>query len=165
MSSSTADPPDAEIRELRRERDRLSAENARLERLVGLIGPRALPDETPRSLLFGGLPGTVDGSSSSANKVTFFRHLFAGCDDVHALRWENDRTRRAGWMPAVEGGFRRGQTNRTYLPLTDDVITAHLMGDIHPGLYPLMAGDTCRLLACDFDGPSAAMMEHIGNPD
>jgi superfamily II DNA or RNA helicase len=157
MSSSTADPPDAEIRELRRERDRLSAENARLERLVGLIGPRALPDEAARSPLFGGLPGAVDGSSSSATKVTFFRHLFAGRDDVHALRWENDRTRKAGWMPAVEGGFRRGQTNRTYLPLTDDVITAHLMGDIHAGLYPLMAGDTCRLLACDFDGPSALL--------
>jgi hypothetical protein len=44
-------------------------------------------------------------------------------------------------MPAVEGGFRRGHTNRTYLPLTDDVITAHLMGDIHAGLYPLMVGD------------------------
>jgi hypothetical protein len=157
MSSSTADPPDAEIRELRRERDRLSAENARLERFVGLIGPRALPDEAARSPLFGGHPGAVDGASSSANKVTFVRHLFAGRDDVHALRWENDRTRRAGWMPAVEGGFRRGQTNRTYLPLTDDVITAHLMGDIHTGLYPLMAGDTCRLLACDFDGPSALL--------
>ena len=67
MSSSAADPPDVEIRELRRERDRLLAERARLERLVGLIGPRALPDEAARSPLFGGLPGAVDGSSSSAN--------------------------------------------------------------------------------------------------
>jgi hypothetical protein len=157
MSSFTTDAKDAELRDLRRERDRLAAENARLERLVGLVGPRALPDEAPRSPLFGGLPGAVDGSSSSADKVTFFRHLFAGRDDVHALRWENDRTRRTGWMPAVEGGFRRGQTNRTYLPLTDDVITAHLTGDIHAGLYPLMAGDTCRLLACDFDGSSALL--------
>jgi hypothetical protein len=55
MSSFTADAKDAELRDLRRERDRLSAENRRLERLVGLVGPRALPDEAPRSPLFGGL--------------------------------------------------------------------------------------------------------------
>ncbi len=60
-------------------------------------------------------------------------------------------------MPAVEGGFRRGQTNRTYLPLTDEVVTAHLAGTIHAGLYPLMNGDTCWLLACDFDGPLALL--------
>lgn len=128
-----------------------------MARLVGLVGPRPLPDEAPRSPLFGGLPGAVDHSSSPADKVTFFRHLFAGREDVHALRWENDRTGRAGWMPAVEGGFRRGQTNRTYLPLTDEVITAHLAGAIHAGLYPLMDGDTCRLLACDFDGQLALL--------
>jgi hypothetical protein len=37
--------------------------------------------------------------------------------------------------------------------LTDDVVTDHLRGLITVGLYPLMGGDTCRLLACDFDGP------------
>jgi len=157
MSGSTASRQDPELHELRRELGQLRAENARLARLVGLIGPRPLPDEAARSPLFGGLPGAVDHSSTKADKVTFFRHLFAGRDDVHALRWENDRTGRAGWMPAVEGGFRRGQTNRTYLPLTDEIITAHLAGTIHAGLYPLMNGDTCRLLACDFDGPLALL--------
>ena len=157
MSGSAASHLDAELRELRRELGKLRAENARLERLVGLVGPRPLPDEAARSPLFGGLPGAVNRSSSKEDKVTFFRHLFAGRDDVHALRWENDRTGRTGWMPAVEGGFRRGQTNRTYLPLTDDVITAHLAGTIHAGLYPLMNGDTCRLLVSDFDGPMALL--------
>jgi hypothetical protein len=42
-----------------------------------------------------------------------------------------------------------------HLPTT--WITAHLRGDIHAGLYPLMAGDTCRLLACDFDGSSVLL--------
>ena len=157
MSGSAVSDHEAELRELRREIERLRAENDRLARLVGLVGPRPLPDEAARSPLFGGLPGAVNRSSSKADKVTFFRHLFAGRDDVHALRWENDRTGRAGWMPAVEGGFRRGQTNRTYLPLTDDVITAHLAGTIHAGLYPLMNGDACRLLVSDFDGPMALL--------
>ncbi len=157
MSNPNDDPRNAELRYLNSELDRLRAENTRLERLVGLIGPRALPDEAARSPLFGGLPGAVDGASSKEDKVLFFRHLFAGRDDVYALRWENDRTGRAGWMPAVEGGFRRGQANRTYLPLTDNVITAHLAGSIHAGLYPLMAGDTCQVLACDFDGTAALL--------
>jgi hypothetical protein len=34
------------------------------------------------------------------------------------------------------------------------VIEAHLSGRIHVGLYPLLPDDSCRLLACDFDGPS-----------
>jgi hypothetical protein len=31
--------------------------------------------------------------------------------------------------------------------------SSNLAGDLHAGLYPLMRGDACRLLACDFDGP------------
>src|SRR5581483_1943318 len=38
-------------------------------------------------------------------------------------------------------------------PLTDEVVHRHLAGEIHAGLYPLLRGDGCRLLAADFDGP------------
>jgi hypothetical protein len=151
------DPTTAEVSELIRELERLRHENRRLERLLGLSGPRPLPEEQPRRPLFGGVPGADDASSVQSDKVLFFRHLFAGRDDVHALRWENERTGRSGWMPAVEGGFRRDRQNRTYLPLTDEVITAHLTGTIHAGIYPLMSDDRCRLLACDFDGSSALL--------
>jgi hypothetical protein len=147
----------AELTRLRRELERLHQENRRLERLLGLSGPRALPDEQARRPLFGGMPGAVDASSPQSDKLTFFRHLFAGRDDVHALRWESERTGRSGWMPAADGGFRRGQQNRTYLPLTDEVLAAHLTGTIHAGLYPLMPDDRCWLLACDFDGPGALL--------
>jgi hypothetical protein len=41
--------------------------------------------------------------------------------------------------------------------LTAEVITAHLSGEIHLGLYPLLDGDTCWWLATDFDGPSAML--------
>jgi len=164
-SGSARTLQDAELRELRRELERLRSENDRLARIVGLVGPRPLPDEAPRSPLFGGFPGAVDHASSPADKVMFFRHLFAGREDVHALRWENDRTGRAGWMPAVEGGFRRGRTNRTYMPLTDEAITAHLAGSIHAGLYPLMDGDTCLLLAwTSTDHWRSSMPSHTPRP-
>ena len=72
VSGSARTLQDAELRELRRELERLRSENERLARLVGLVGPRPLPDEAPRSPLFGGLPGAVDHSSSPADKVMFF---------------------------------------------------------------------------------------------
>ena len=46
------------------------------------------------------------------------------------------------------------------LPLTADVVTAHLSGDIHLGLYPLLDGDRCWWLAADFDG-AAAMLDAL----
>lgn len=148
---------DLELLELRREVERLRAENACLQRLLRVTGS-PMPDSPAQPALFTGPAGPVDAGSSASEKVRLFRALFAGRDDVYALRWENDRTGRAGWVPAVEGGWRRDRAaTRKYLPLTDEVLTAHLTGDLHAGLYPLLQGDTCRLLACDFDGPAALL--------
>jgi len=133
MPTTSTGSGGTDLRDLRRELERLRQDNARLERLLGLTGSPALPEEQARRPLFGGMPGAVDASSSQSDKITF-RHLFAGREDVHALRWENERTGRSGWMPAVEGGFPRAQHNRTYLPLTEQVIAAHLKGSIHAGL-------------------------------
>ncbi len=95
----------------------------------------------------------VDGSSSRGEKVALFASLFVGRDDVYAWRWENTGSGKAGWSPAVRGGWANARRpDREYLPLTGQVIERHLAGEIHVGLYPLLRGDTCRLLVCDFDG-------------
>jgi superfamily II DNA or RNA helicase len=59
----------------------------------------------------------------------------------------------------VRGGWRKGvpAAERDYLPLTEEVITAHLSGDLELGLYPLLDGDRCHWLAADFDGPTAVL--------
>ena len=41
-------------------------------------------------------------------KVEFYAALFGARRDVYAVRWENARTGKSGWMPAVEGGWRKG---------------------------------------------------------
>lgn len=64
--------------------------------------------------------------------------------------------RRSGWSPAVEGGRRKG-TNRPYLRTTDRVVGAHLTGEVHLGLYPLLTGDSCHWIAADFGGTSAML--------
>ena len=141
--------PEAELAALR-------AENARLRRLLELTPEQARLPRAAQTGMFLDRPGPVTGSSSGPDKVRFFRALFAARTDVYAIRWENARTARSGWSPAVEGGWRKG-TTRPYLRLTDRVVEAHLTGEVHLGLYPLLAGDVCHWLAADFDGASAML--------
>ncbi|MGH9096954.1 MAG: TOTE conflict system archaeo-eukaryotic primase domain-containing protein, partial [Acidimicrobiales bacterium] len=105
-----------------------------------------------------GGPLDVDQSSSAESKIALFCSLFVGREDVHALRWESAKTGKSGWSPAVVGGWANAKKpGRTYEPLTADVLDSHLSGGAHVGLYPLLLGDECRLLACDFDGSGWAL--------
>jgi len=106
----------------------------------------------------------IDRTSSAAAKIALFRSLFVGRDDVYAQRWDNERSGKGGWGPVVRGGWANARRpDREYLPYTDEVIETHLAGGFHAGLYPLLRGDSCRLLACDFDGPGwAAVQRQVG---
>ncbi len=91
--------------------------------------------------------------------MALFGAMFAARTDVYAVRWENARTGKAGWLPAVRGGWRKGvpHAEREYLPLTAELLASHLSGEVHAGLYPLLDGDRCWWLAADFDGPAAML--------
>ena len=146
----------------------LRVENDRLRGLLGLDRPLlSQPAAGWEPTLFANAPAptttTKDarspaaGTMSRSDKVRLFRSLFVGRDDVYASRWEND-SGRSGWSPAVKGGWVNARKpGREYLALTDDVIESHLSGHATVGLYPLLPGDRCRLLACDFDSGSWAL--------
>lgn len=158
---SSDDAARRELAEAQRELAQLRAENDRLRGLLGLHPERAIAHTAePEPRLFGvaeRLP-RVDNGSSAEQKLTLFRTLFAGREDVYAVRWENRCSSKAGWSPAVRGGWRRSaSTHREYLPLTADIVAAHLTGRETIGLYPLLPGDACLLLACDFDGSTWAL--------
>lgn len=149
-----ANPAD-EIESLRRE-------NARLRKLLKLTESESAPVRGTQTAIFDKAPGMVDARSSSQAKIAFFTELFACRRDVYAKFWDNQRTGKSGWTPVVEGGWRKG-TSGSYLPLTSEVIEAHLLGDsrnIHIGLYPMLPGDQTNWLAADFDG-SAAMLDAL----
>jgi hypothetical protein len=120
--------------EVERELARLRAENARLLRLLELTPQQARPPAGAQTGLFLDRPGPVTAASSGPDKVRFFRTLFAARPEVYATRWENARTGKAGWVPAMAGGWRKG-TNRPYLPVTDDVVAAHLTGEDSGGAH------------------------------
>ena len=134
---------------------RLREENARLRALLGLDArpadghtvawsPTLLSNQAPRL--------GINAHSSNAAKLELFRSLFGARSDVYAVRWENESTGKSGWSPATRGGWsNQRRSRRDYLPLTDDVLASHLRGEATIGIYPLLRGDTCTLLACDFD--------------
>jgi superfamily II DNA or RNA helicase len=150
---------DIELAGLRDQITKLRSENARLLRLLELTSSEARPPGPVQTGIFDTAPGAVHAGSPPAAKVAFYAAMFAARSDAYAARWENARTGRSGWMPAVRGRWRRGipAAQREYLPLTPDVFTAHLSGELEIGLYPLLDGDRCCWLAADFDGPAAML--------
>ena len=148
--------------DLQAELESLRTENARLRKLLKLTVAEAAPARGTQAAWFDKAPGQVDARSSSQAKVEFYAALFGARRDVYAVRWENARTGKSGWMPAVEGGWRKGcpASEMRHLPLTPEVLAAHLTGDVHIGLYPMLAGDPTCWLAADFDG-QAAMLDAL----
>src|SRR4051794_20244578 len=141
------------------ELESLRRENARLRKLLRMTDAEAAPPRGTQTAWFDNAPGQVDARSSGQAKLEFYAALFRSRRDVYAIRWENARNGKSGWMPSVEGGWRKGGTSsdHRYLPLTPEVLAAHLTGEIHIGLYPMLPGDLACWLAADFDGPAAML--------
>jgi len=146
------------VRDISGELESLRRENARLRRLLKLTDAEASPAHGTQLAWFHNAPGPVDARSTPKAKVEFYAALFRARRDVYAVRWENERSGRSGWVPAVEGGWHKGsKSDRRYLRLTAEVLAAHLTGDVHIGLYPMLPGDQTSWLAADFDGPAAML--------
>jgi hypothetical protein len=130
---------------------RLRAENARLLRLLKLTPQQAAPPGPAQAAYFEAPPGMVHDGSPPDAKVAFYAALFAARTDVYATRFDNPRSGKGGWVPAVRAGWRKGMRHQDahYLPLTSAVLAAHLKGEVHIGLYPLVDGDKCWWLAAD----------------
>src|ERR1700757_77961 len=138
------------------------ADNLRLRRLLKLSEEQARAADPDQATLTGAPQSPVNMRSAPQDKVGFFLDLFRCRSDVYALRWENRRDGRSGWMPAIRGYWRKGmnRADAPYLPFTPDVIAQHLRGEFHIGLYPLGDDDTCWWVAADFD-KEAAMLDAL----
>lgn len=150
----------ARLTEALAEASRLGEENARLRGLLGLETRR---DDGHRHgwapTLFSPPTGSapLDGTASADEKLALLRSLFGARCDVFAIRWENESRSKSGWSPAVRGGWSNTRRKKEYLPLTDEVLARHVRGEASIGIYPLLPGDACTLLACDFDQGSWAL--------
>ena len=128
----------------------LEAENRRLRQLLGVDGHVSGAPTWEPTLFTKPAESTrlIGRKSTPQEKVALFRDLFQGRNDVYAQRWHNTRTGKTGWSPVVKGGWANArQRDKEYVPLVDEVISDHLGGQFHAGLYPLLRDDSCRLLA------------------
>jgi len=151
-----------DVADLRARLEEVQAENVHLRGLLRLTPEQARQPGPSQTAIFDQPPGAVSGSSELRAKVSLYATLLRARRDVYAVRWDNAQTGKGGWMPAVEGGFRKGvrPADRRYLPLTEQVLHDHLTGDREIGLYPMLDGDRCHWLAADFDG-STSMLDAL----
>jgi hypothetical protein len=149
--------------------ERLRAENERLRR--ALTDSSLVPEEKQGlhmpagETVLSGAGALVHEKLSVPEKIALFRSLFRGREDVYALRWEAADGKPScspacirDWkaLRSLPEAERRklDKATRQLLPVTDEVINAHLSGKCTAGIYPLLPDDTCWFLAIDFDRES-----------
>jgi superfamily II DNA or RNA helicase len=95
------------------------------------------------------------------HKISLFKSIFKGRDDVFAVRWEKGS--KSGYMPAyhydpymlrihkIKGGTFQNFEGKSYLPYSAEQIEKHLSGNQLIGIYPLLKDNTSWFIAADFD--------------
>ena len=149
----SGDVPGSDHEEMARQLDELRAENARLRGLLGLdarTGEGQVVASTPSLLAERSAPVAIDATATGSEKLALMWSLFGARTDVYATRWVNASTGKAGWSPATRGRP-AARATKAYLPFTEQVILRHLRGELTVGIYPLLEGDACAMLVCDFD--------------
>lgn len=122
------------------ERERLNALEAELRAAPPRTASRLTPDE----------------------KIRLFRSLFRGREDVWPQRWQSAKSGKSGYSPVCRNEWVRGVcekprvkcsecAHRVLVPVSDESIRAHLIGQLVAGVYPLLEDETCWFLAADFD--------------
>lgn len=92
-------------------------------------------------------------------KISIFRNLFKGREDVFAKYWASRRTGKKGyspvckneWIPQICRKPCEKCGNKDYVPLDDFWIEKHLKGEVTIGIYPIQLDDRVNFLVFDFD--------------
>ena len=136
----------------------LALARSELARLERLLSAEALPE--PDQSTTHSDPRTTTPATATG-RVRLFRSLFRGRDDLYPQMWVN-RSGKTGYTPACANKWEPGVCNirsvpcgrcpnQAFLPMDERAIYRHLAGDFVIGLYPLLTGNRCWLLAADFD--------------
>ena len=139
--------------------EELRRENARLIALLdanGIEWRKSAPPEAKSEAPHG------QRRLSTEQKISLFKRLFRGRQDIFPVRWQSKASGKAGYSPACANEWLAGACekprikcadcgNRQFVPLSDEVFYDHLAGEQTIGVYPLLTDETCHFLAADFD--------------
>ena len=139
MTNGDSEPPNSSS--LSAEVERLQEENARLRSLLIAHGIPISEVPAPRSETIQVSSSAPEvqrpGVATAEQRIALFRSLFRGREDVYAIRWESS-DERSGYMPKADRDWKSylnakeqhrkkiDRQTRSYKPLTDDVLRAHL---------------------------------------
>ncbi len=95
-------------------------------------------------------------------KISIFRSVFRGREDVYPTRFVSKKTGKAGYSPVCSNKFVEGLCDlrnvkctacksRAFRPIDDEAVRGHLNGRHVMGVYPMLLDETCWFLAMDFD--------------
>ena len=141
--SSAGQERDREIATIRDRLARLEFEKSELE--ASLARLLAIPEVNNNLSAIS--RASVTNASSPAAKITLFRSLFRGREDVFPKRWENAKTNKAGYAPACANEWApricgkpkvkcSDCAHRAFLPVTDEVIDGLCAGAIPSASIP-----------------------------
>lgn len=163
------------ISDAEKELARLDAERAAIiTRLQSLRQDKRMLAKPGHQLLLEFQLPPVTNQSSEQEKITLFKSLFRGREDIYPLRFESVNTGKTGYQPACRNEWVSGVChkpkikcsecdNQGFLPIDETVLRNHLIGrdasalsskDFTAGVYPLLLDNTCWFLAIDFDKES-----------
>lgn len=158
--------------------EELAAENARLLGIIKALKEEnavlrsMLPPEAelpPKPIEPDSKPQTLDRETIIAQRLSLFRSLFRGREDVYARRWVSKDGQKAGYKPVCDFTNERGWCTkfaygtancskcqaRQDRPLTDEVIARHLNKNAGNedviGIYPILDDNSVYFLCADFD--------------
>ncbi len=97
------------------------------------------------------------------SKFKTFKNIFHGRTDVYAKAWIEGAGKIKGFSPACHNRGKAsvckmkcfGCSHFKPISLSDKAIKNHLEGNVLLGIYPLLPGNTTKLLAADFDDHSS----------
>ena len=103
--------------------------------------------------------------TTAEGRVALFTSLFRGRPDVFATSWQSTKSPgKTGWSPRCLNEWQPGVcekpkvkcadcANRRFVAWSETEARRHLEGRQTAGIYPLLANETCWLVAIDLDGP------------
>jgi len=108
--------------------------------LTALASPISIPPNSATQ-------PSADVPTTPKEKISLFRKLFRGRDDVYPFLWISSKTGRKGYSPACGNEWVRGICekprvkcsecpNQAFLPLGDKVVLDHLQGRHSGGCLP-----------------------------
>lgn len=121
------------------------------EYLKSLLKKNNISYEKPKEI--------VNLNLNDDEKINLFKSYFVGRNDIFAFQYINKDGKKS-YMPACKArphltGYCPNKChdcqNKQYVGLSNDEYKRHLSGKDIFGIYPLLPGDCCQLLAVDFD--------------